>query len=221
MTQPLCKRDTKSKSHPSMKLAPVRVFSCKHPLLFFDFSVSTKTRRNHNFKKRPKKTRTNYFKFSFFNRHITDWKNIPSNIRHAPLLFLNRQYACTSFNLVGLLSSLRTADGIFHLCGPTRIIRDLEIRGRDKLRRLPKVNFHNEACAHEAQTSVLAVLVSSRTRLSPFCRRLENVSISRLVFTYNTSRNRFPFQICWPWCFLRSYSSRFLSEIFRNEEKRP
>ena len=27
-----CKRDTKSKSHPGMKLAPVRVFSCKHPL---------------------------------------------------------------------------------------------------------------------------------------------------------------------------------------------
>ena len=32
MTQSLCKRDTKSKSHPSMKLAPVRVFSCKRPL---------------------------------------------------------------------------------------------------------------------------------------------------------------------------------------------
>ena len=27
-----CKRDTKSKSHLGMKLAPVRVFSCKHPL---------------------------------------------------------------------------------------------------------------------------------------------------------------------------------------------
>ena len=32
MTQSSCKRDTKSKSHPGMKLAPVRVFSCKHPL---------------------------------------------------------------------------------------------------------------------------------------------------------------------------------------------
>ena len=30
MTQSV--RDTKSKSHPGMKLAPVRVFSCKHPL---------------------------------------------------------------------------------------------------------------------------------------------------------------------------------------------
>ena len=27
-----CKRDTKSKSHVGMKLAPVRVFSCEHPL---------------------------------------------------------------------------------------------------------------------------------------------------------------------------------------------
>ena len=34
MTQSSCKRDTKSKSHPSVKLAPVRVFSCKHPLIF-------------------------------------------------------------------------------------------------------------------------------------------------------------------------------------------
>ena len=32
MTQSSCKRHTKSKSHPSVKLAPVRVFSCKHPL---------------------------------------------------------------------------------------------------------------------------------------------------------------------------------------------
>ena len=32
MTQSSCKRNTKSKSHPGMKLAPVRVFSCKHPL---------------------------------------------------------------------------------------------------------------------------------------------------------------------------------------------
>ena len=33
MTQSSCKHDTKSNSHPSVKLAPVRVFSCKHPLL--------------------------------------------------------------------------------------------------------------------------------------------------------------------------------------------
>ena len=33
--------------------------------MFFDFNVLAKTRMNHNFKIRPKKTRTNYFKFSF------------------------------------------------------------------------------------------------------------------------------------------------------------
>ena len=32
MTQSSCKRDTKSKRHVGMKLAPLRVFSCKHPL---------------------------------------------------------------------------------------------------------------------------------------------------------------------------------------------
>ena len=31
ITQSSCKRGTKSKSHVGMKLAPVRVFSCKHP----------------------------------------------------------------------------------------------------------------------------------------------------------------------------------------------
>ena len=33
MAQSSCKCDTKSKSHPGMKLALVRVFSCKHPLI--------------------------------------------------------------------------------------------------------------------------------------------------------------------------------------------
>ena len=33
MTQSSCKRDTKFKIHPGMKLALVRVFSCKHPLI--------------------------------------------------------------------------------------------------------------------------------------------------------------------------------------------
>ena len=32
MTQSSCKRDMKSKSHPSVKLVPVQVFSCEHPL---------------------------------------------------------------------------------------------------------------------------------------------------------------------------------------------
>ena len=42
-----------------------------HMLLFY-FNVLAKTRRNHNFKIRPKKSRTNYFKFSFFNHYISD-----------------------------------------------------------------------------------------------------------------------------------------------------
>ena len=32
MTQSASKRNTKSRSYPGMKLVPVRVFSCKHPL---------------------------------------------------------------------------------------------------------------------------------------------------------------------------------------------
>ena len=44
MTQSSCKRDTKSKSHPGMKLAPVRVFSCKHPLTQACPFVSTTSR---------------------------------------------------------------------------------------------------------------------------------------------------------------------------------
>ena len=32
MTQSSCKRDTKSRSHPGMKLTLVRVFLSKHPL---------------------------------------------------------------------------------------------------------------------------------------------------------------------------------------------
>lgn len=100
-----------------------------------------------------------------------------------------------------------------------RLFRDLKIRGRDKLRRLPEVNLHNEAYAQKPQTRVLAVLVSSRTSFSLFCSSLENVSILGL-FLPTTRHNRFPFQICWPWCFLTPYSSRYLSEIFRNEVKK-
>ena len=39
MTQSSCKRDTKSKSHPSMRLAPVPVFSRKHLLTYTTQSV--------------------------------------------------------------------------------------------------------------------------------------------------------------------------------------
>ena len=35
---------------------------------------------------------TNYFKFSFFNRYITDWNSIPSNIMHASSLSSFKSY---------------------------------------------------------------------------------------------------------------------------------
>ena len=100
-----------------------------------------------------------------------------------------------------------------------RFFKDLKIRWRDKLRRLPEVNLHNEAYAQKPQIRVLAVLVSSTTPFSLFCRHLESVSILGL-FLSTIRHNRFPFQICWPWRFIGPYSSRFLSEIFRNEAKK-
>ena len=39
MAQSSCKRDTKSKSHLGMKVAPVRVFSCKHPLRNYAYDL--------------------------------------------------------------------------------------------------------------------------------------------------------------------------------------
>ena len=39
MTQSSCKRDTKSRSHPGMKLTLVRVFSSKHPLTPFKIMI--------------------------------------------------------------------------------------------------------------------------------------------------------------------------------------
>ena len=62
------------------------------PQMFFDFNVSAKTRRNHNFKIRRKKTLTNYFKFPFFDRYLTDWNSIPSNIMHALSLSSFKSY---------------------------------------------------------------------------------------------------------------------------------
>ena len=44
MTQSSCKRDTKSKSHPGMILAPVRVFSSKHSLTTTTRTVSRSIR---------------------------------------------------------------------------------------------------------------------------------------------------------------------------------
>ena len=82
---------------------------------------------------------------------------------------------------------------------------DLKIRGRDKLPRLPEANFlYNVACAHEAQTRVLAVLVSSRTPFSLLWRHLEDVSISRVFLTYNKSQS-IPF-FFWKYFWMRQKS---------------
>ena len=42
-------------------------------------------------------------------------------------------------------------------------IRDLKIRGREQLGRLPEVNLPTRACARELLSRVFAVVVSSRT----------------------------------------------------------
>ena len=56
MTQSSGKRDTKTKSHPSVKLAPVRVFSCKHPLTL-DYIVITSYTAISNVHGRKRKDR--------------------------------------------------------------------------------------------------------------------------------------------------------------------
>ena len=44
-----CKRDPKSKSRPGMKLAPVRVFSCRHPLISSHLLISRHPVQKSNF----------------------------------------------------------------------------------------------------------------------------------------------------------------------------
>ena len=63
-----------------------------NPLMSFDFNVLGETRWKHNFNIRPKKTGTNYDKFSFFDRYITDWNSIASNIMYAPSLSSFKSY---------------------------------------------------------------------------------------------------------------------------------
>ena len=47
---------------------------------YLDIIGESRTRSNHKYKLRPKHTRTNYFKFSFFNRHISDWNSLPYDV---------------------------------------------------------------------------------------------------------------------------------------------
>ena len=66
---------------------------------YIDLTGPTRTRRNHDFKIRPRAVRTNYFKFSFFNRYVNDWNSLPNSAMSASSLnaFKNRllNYLCT------------------------------------------------------------------------------------------------------------------------------
>jgi hypothetical protein len=42
--------------------------------------VNKGRRSRHRYKLRPKHAHTNYFKFSFFNRYISDWNYLPSDV---------------------------------------------------------------------------------------------------------------------------------------------
>ena len=53
---------------------------------YVDLTGPTRTRRNHEFKIRPRAARTNYFKFSFFNRYVNDWNSLPNSVMSASSL---------------------------------------------------------------------------------------------------------------------------------------
>ena len=52
---------------------------------FLDIVGRSRTRSNHDFKLRPKITNTNYFKYSFFNRYISDWNSLPGDVVNSSL----------------------------------------------------------------------------------------------------------------------------------------
>ena len=53
---------------------------------YLDIIEESRTRSNHKYKLRPKHARTNYFKFSFFNRYISDWNSLPYDVVEATSL---------------------------------------------------------------------------------------------------------------------------------------
>jgi hypothetical protein len=53
---------------------------------YLDIVGESRTRSRHRYKLRPKHARTNYFKFSFFNRYISDWNSLPSDVVEATSL---------------------------------------------------------------------------------------------------------------------------------------
>ena len=55
---------------------------------YFDIVRESRTRSNHKFNFKPNYARTNYFKFSFFDRYINDWNSLPSDVLEAQSLIL-------------------------------------------------------------------------------------------------------------------------------------
>ena len=53
---------------------------------YLDIVGESRTRSRHRYKLRPKHAHTNYFKFSFFNRYISDWNSLPSDVVEATSL---------------------------------------------------------------------------------------------------------------------------------------
>jgi len=53
---------------------------------YVDLTGPTRTRSSHDVKIRPRAARTNYFKFSFFNRYVNIWNSIPNSVKEAPSL---------------------------------------------------------------------------------------------------------------------------------------
>lgn len=64
----------------------IRGYSDVDHTKYIDLTGPTRTRSNHDFKIRPRAVRTNYFKYSFFNRYINEWNHIPNDIMQSPSL---------------------------------------------------------------------------------------------------------------------------------------
>ena len=50
---------------------------------YLDIIGESRTKTNHKYKLRAKHECTNYFKFSFFNRYISDWNSLPYDVIEA------------------------------------------------------------------------------------------------------------------------------------------
>ena len=59
---------------------------------YLDIVGESRTRSKHKYKRRPRHARTNYFKFSFLNKYISDWNSLPNDVVEAvPLSSFKRK----------------------------------------------------------------------------------------------------------------------------------